>query len=151
MPYAENTTVPVEKSKSEIERMIMRAGATRYATLSEPDRQSVAFTLNNLNLRFDVPVPAVREFKTGGGEKQKRTRTDKQMWDAWEKEVKRRWRALALCVKAKLEVIESGISTFEAEFLAHIVLKGGTTIGEEIVPKLSDVASGKAVKLLGGA
>ena len=77
---------------------------------------------------------------TGG--KHPRRRTDKQMWAAYEQEVRRRWRALVLCVKAKLEVVESGISTFEQEFLAHIVVAGGKTIGQEMVPRLGDVAAG---------
>lgn len=38
--------------------------------------------------------------------------------------------ALALVIKAKLEAIESDISTFDDEFLAHIVMPDGKTVGE---------------------
>ena len=48
-----------------------------------------------------------------------------------EQEIKSRWRALALVVKAKLEAVECGISTLENEFLAFIVLPGvDFTIGD---------------------
>jgi hypothetical protein len=43
---------------------------------------------------------------------------------------RQRWRALALVIKAKLEVVESGISIFEDEFMANIVLPGGDTVGD---------------------
>lgn len=40
-------------------------------------------------------------------------------------------------VKAKLEAVVSGVSTFETESLAHIVvLSTGKTIGECIIPQL---------------
>jgi hypothetical protein len=39
-------------------------------------------------------------------------------------------------VKAKLEAVESGITTFEAEFLAHFGVPGGGTFGEWAIPQL---------------
>jgi hypothetical protein len=47
-----------------------------------------------------------------------------------------RWRALGLVIKAKLEAVESRISTVEQEFLAHIVLPEGMTVSEWIEPQL---------------
>lgn len=44
--------------------------------------------------------------------------------------------ALALVVKAKLEAVESGISTFEQEFMAHIVLPNGQTTGQWMIPQI---------------
>lgn len=55
---------------------------------------------------------------------------------AYDSEVRRRWRSLALAVKAKLEVVATGISTFESEFLAHIVLSNGATVGESVVGEI---------------
>ena len=39
-------------------------------------------------------------------------------------------------VKAKLEAVESGISTIEREFFYDIVLPNGETIGEWMAPQL---------------
>ena len=44
-------------------------------------------------------------------------------------EVRRRWRALLLVIKAKLESVESGIETFEEAFASQIVLANGQTVG----------------------
>ena len=41
---------------------------------------------------------------------------------------RQRWRALNLAIKAKLEAVESGIVTFDQEFLAHIVGPSGQTV-----------------------
>ena len=63
---------------------------------------------------------------------------------AWEQACRQRWRALSLCIKAKLEACESGITTFEEEFLAQLVLPGGVTVAEKIMPS---IMSGKMPKM----
>lgn len=151
MAYAERTTVAVEKSKAEIEKMITRIGAERYATLNEPGRQSIAFTVGNLHVRFDMPVPPKKDFESydydnGRGGRTKRAAA--AAWKAWDQEVRRRWRALHLVIKAKLEAVETGITTFEQEFLAHIITKGGKTIGERVIPKIGEHVT-KSMPLLG--
>lgn len=57
---------------------------------------------------------------------------------AWEQACRSRYRALNLCIKAKLEAVEQGITTFEAEFLAHFVMPNNQTLGEAIIPQLED-------------
>ncbi|GAG36103.1 unnamed protein product [marine sediment metagenome] len=62
---------------------------------------------------------------------------------------RQKWRALSLVIKAKLEAVESGISIFEEEFLAHIVLPDGRTIGDFMIPQIKTIySSGKMPKLL---
>jgi hypothetical protein len=58
------------------------------------------------------------------------------------------WRALVLAIKAKLEAVEAGITTFETEFLAHIVLPDGRTVGEHAIPKLEETLRGEIPRLL---
>jgi hypothetical protein len=48
-----------------------------------------------------------------------------------------RWRCLALVIKAKLEAVESGITTFEDEFLAHIMMPDGQTVGQHVRPNIA--------------
>jgi hypothetical protein len=50
---------------------------------------------------------------------------------------------LALCIKAKLEAVEAGIVTFDEEFFAHIVLPGGQTVGERLIPELGRALEGR--------
>ncbi len=41
-------------------------------------------------------------------------------------------------IKAKLEAVASGVSTFEEEFLAHVVLPNGDTIGDWLAPQIAN-------------
>jgi hypothetical protein len=137
MRYAEQTTVPAEKSRAEIETTLVRYGAERFAYMTMSDRATIAFEAKGRLLRFDVPLPDRndRDFWTTPG--RRGTRTAENAHRAWEQACRQRWRALALAIKAKLEVVETGISTFESEFLAHIVLPGnGQTIAEWITPQM---------------
>jgi hypothetical protein len=40
-------------------------------------------------------------------------------------------------VKAKLEAVESGITSFEDEFLAHVMLPNGGTVSDLLRPQLA--------------
>lgn len=68
-----------------------------------------------------------------------RDRTEKSQYDAWEQACRQRWRALLLVIKAKLEATECGISSFESEFMANIVLPDGTTAGDFMLPQIAEV------------
>ena len=71
---------------------------------------------------------------------------------SWEQAGRQRWRALNLVVKAKLEAVDSGITTFEEEFLAHILMPTGETVGDYTLPQLEQIRMGgkKMPKLLPG-
>ena len=62
--------------------------------------------------------------------------------EKWEQACRQRWRALALVIKAKLEAVESGITTFEDEFLAHIVMPDGQTVATHIKPRIAEAYEG---------
>jgi hypothetical protein len=54
-----------------------------------------------------------------------------------------------LAIKAKLEVVETGISTFEAEFLPHTVMPDGRTVAEHVMPLVDQaIAAGQMPKTL---
>jgi hypothetical protein len=56
-----------------------------------------------------------------------------------------------LIIKAKLEAIDAGISTFDAEFLSSIMLPSGATVGEWAEPQLDRIyATGQMPRLLPG-
>ncbi len=140
MPYAENTTVPADRSRAEIERTLQRYGASAFSYGWDGDRAVVAFRAEQRLIRFEVAMPPLEEFhRTPGGRKQ---RTDAQAHAAREKAMMQRWRALSLVIKAKLEAVESGITTFEQEFLAHILLPDGTTFGTWAAPQIAQVYEG---------
>jgi hypothetical protein len=55
-----------------------------------------------------------------------------------EAEERRRWRAQLLLVKAKLEMIATGDSTVEREFLADMLMPNGKTVGSQALPALAE-------------
>ena len=121
MAYAEKTTVPVSKSRMEIEELIRKHGAGQFASGYSGNRVMIGFTAYNRQVRFVVDIPK--------GKTQKDT----------EQLERQRWRALLLVIKAKFEAIDSGVSCFDDEFLAHIVLPDGKTCGDYMVPQLEVV------------
>jgi hypothetical protein len=144
--YAEGTEVPVDRSKAEIERVLQKYGADEFVYGIKAGRALIAFVAHGKQIRFVLPLPDPKDFqKTATG----RVRKGGAVNEAFESELRRRWRALALVLKAKLEAVQTGIVTFEEEFLPYIVLPGGQTIGEKIIPGLDAVyATGKLPKLL---
>lgn len=130
-PYANKTNVPVNQSRHEIERLLQKNGATQFVFGHADGHALVAFEMSTTDnvgervkrrLRFLVPMPiatrSMNEAKVAA-------------------ETRRRWRALLLVLKAKLEAVTSSIVTFDTEFLAHIVVEGTSTVGDRMVPALS--------------
>jgi hypothetical protein len=132
--YAENTTVSPEKSQLEIVQTLKRYGAEGFMYGEADGRGMVVFRAHGRQVRFTVPTDIDRgQFRVDG---RGYDRTAAQIDQKVAGEHRRRWRALALAIKAKLEVVETGISTFEEEFLAHIVLPDGSTVGEFVSPQI---------------
>lgn len=140
--YAENTSVAAEKSRAEIETTLRRYGADEFAYMTSRTHAMVGFVMLGRQIRFklEMPDPGAREF-THTPER-KNARTPQQAEAAWEQATRQRWRALALVIKAKLEAVEAGITEFEDEFLAHIMLPNGKTVGENLRPQLDEVYAG---------
>ena len=135
--YAADTQVSSEKSRMEIERILRRYGATRFGYAWEEGHAVIAFEAQGRRVRFILPMPDPRAEEFHYTPSQGRARTASAAEAAWEQACRQRWRALALVIKAKLEAVEAGITEFEDEFLAHIVLPGGGTVGQEIRPKIA--------------
>jgi hypothetical protein len=134
--YAAATKVSVEKSRGEIEQILTRWGATSFAYGWQGERAAISFTVNDRQVRFELPLPQPGERRfthTATGQRRAPAAAQKE----WEQGVRQRWRALVLAIKAKLEAVESGISSFEDEFLAWIVLPGGTTVADHVQPSIA--------------
>lgn len=133
--YAEKTAVSVARSKAEIERVLMRYGATGFTYGCEDDRAVIGFRANAKFVRFNLDLPVRGEFLFSKHDPP-RKRDARQVESAHEQACRSAWRALNLVIKAKLEAVESGITTFEEEFLAHLLLPNGQTAGEQLIPQI---------------
>lgn len=143
MSYAEKTTVSSESSRGEIERILMRYGADQFAYGWTEDGAVIQFRADGRYVKFVLPMPAKTERRfthvnRGRTHESWQPRTADAAHKAWEQETRRMWRALALAVKAKLEVVASGISSFENEFMGNIVLPSGETVGEWMAPQIDE-------------
>lgn len=134
--YAENTSVSVEGSKAEIERLLQRYGADQFISGWDQKKAYILFRMADRQVKFELPLPDKNdpEFTCTPSRRQKRS--ESKAFEAWEQGCRRKWRALALVVKAKLEAVESGITTFQDEFLAHVMLPDGSTVSEFIIPQI---------------
>lgn len=125
--YAQGTTVSVDRSRAEIERALVRYGASGfgYGWERRPSGEfaAISFGFQERRIRLDIPMPEDP------------------------REQRQRWRAVLLVIKAKLEAVESGIGTLDGEFLANVVTDDGMTIGDKLLPRLSEAT--RSGRLLG--
>jgi hypothetical protein len=141
--YAHGATTKPETTRAEIETTLKRFGATGFAFASQGQRASLMFEAHGRRIRFDLPdaktslVPYDRYPST-------------VQVDA---EERRLWRSLLMAIKSKLEVVQSGISSFEFEFLPYTVLPTGQTFAEASeAPSFQDALSaGQLPPMLTGA
>lgn len=137
MSYASGTQVSVDKSKSELKKVVYTSGGSNYKYAEEEDRAMVMFSHSGRMVRFMItfPAPDDRMFtRTPTG----RSREPDAAYKEYEAEQRRRWRALILAVKAKFEVVESGIATFEEEFLPYILMPNGQTVAQMALPTVRE-------------
>lgn len=128
--YAARTSVGTDRSKTELERLLMKNGADQFGYMNDSTGVMIAFRMHSRHVRLLMPIPPLSEFRTVAAHEQ----------------VKRsRWRALILIVKAKFEAIRSGVSTFEREFLADIVLPDGSSVHEFLAPQIEEAYSNGAM------
>jgi len=135
--YAQDTSVPIERSRVEIEKLLDRYGADQTMQGRDGLTSFLAFRINGRQVRMKLEMlqPDDREFThTPTGQR----RTAIQAKAAWDQSCKARWRSLALVIKAKLEAIECGISTIEDEFLSFIMLPDGSSVGDYMVPQIQE-------------
>ncbi|PZU59863.1 MAG: hypothetical protein DI547_05140 [Sphingobium sp.] len=132
--YAAQTAVSSAKSKAEIEGLVERYGAAQFFSGWNANCAVIGFTMHGRQIKFILTMPdkAAREFTHHS----KGARSADAVLAQWEQACRQKWRALLLVIKAKLEAVESGISVFEDEFLANIVMPGGQLVGEIIRPEI---------------
>lgn len=119
--YAQDTKVPVERSQGEIRNMLIKRAATDFTVSEKTDSFIIGFRSEKRSIVMKVPLPQRPSEKAT----QASIKTYEQLCRA-------RWRALVLCLKAKFVSIDAKVTTFEDEFMAHIFLPNGKTVGDEM-------------------
>ena len=124
MPYAEKTSVPVGRSKEQIEAMLLKIGVEKFAYLSEPANIVLMFSYNGIPYRINMDLPL------------------QSTWDGTEKsreqEIRRLWRVSWLIVKNRVVLIEEGAEPFQAAFMPYMAVEGNNTLYEKMQGALKD-------------
>lgn len=137
--FAEQTRVPVSKTRAEIEMLLERHKARQYGTAVDYELRTarVQFRLSDRIVRFTIALPDRK--KLGDGTRLERAE-------------RQRWRALLLVIKAKLESVENAIESFEQAFLGQIVMPNDQTVADIVLPQIAEsYKSGRMPKALAPA
>lgn len=117
--YAERTTVPVERSKAQIDKLLKEHGAFQRAQVTDE--------LRALNLvMFSMEVAGRR----------RQVRLELPHHPNNPAEDRRIWRVLFMSLKMKLERIRAGDSDLDSEFLPNVVLPDGRVLSQALAGQL---------------
>ena len=132
--FARNTSVSLDSSRAELERLLRRAGAEKALSGWDCDTAFVMFVLDGVPIRQKIQMPTKNQYaKTEQG----RDRKKDAVLKAWEQGCRQRMREFVHILKAKLISVSLGIRTVEHEFFADICLPSGKTVFEEQEVELS--------------
>jgi hypothetical protein len=146
--YASQTSVSPDRSRAEIEKTLTRYGATGFMYGWSERGAVIGFMMRGKQYKCLLELESKHKYQVS---EKGRRRGSAQAQGAWEQATRQRWRALALVIKAKLEAVESTISTVETEFLPWMVLPNGETVGQWMGPQLDVIyQSGQMPLLLPG-
>jgi hypothetical protein len=126
--YAAHTKIAPEQTLMEIQRLVKKYGATGFGFMESNGTVGILFEMKGRRIRLLLPLPL----------------------PPTEQEVRQRWRALLLIVKAKLEAIDLMATTFEQEFMFNFVLPDTSTVGDKLLPQIEAILKdGKLPPMLG--
>lgn len=157
MSYAASTSVPIERTRANIEDLVQEKGATQFMSAfdHEHGQAIIGWTMAGRMVRLQIPLPRPDEKrfvyrKTRHGWAYTPMPKERQRV-LWEQACRSRWRAILLIMVAKFEAVEAGISDYEREFLADTVMADGKTVGTWLRPQLETMYSnGRMPALLPG-
>ncbi len=140
--FAEGTTVNAGRTKGEIEDMLTSRGIEQFGSLADKKSATVMFSYRGLTYKITIDLPdrEDQKFSTYMRGSIRYEREPHVADKLWSDEVNRKWRALAAVIKAKLIAVDEGITTFEDEFLSHIVTDNGDTLGARMIPQVKAAA-----------
>jgi hypothetical protein len=133
MAYAQGTSVTEDRSRAQIERDLMKYGASHFGYSRTPNEANIFFTMDSLPFQLSVDLPKLEDFRlTGAGNE----RSESGQKTELEKEVRRRWRSLAAVIKGILVAVDDGIFSLEQAMMGFIVDPSGRSLYEAAKPTL---------------
>jgi len=144
--YAADTSVPVERSRAELDRHLKQAGAKNIVFGEGEQLAFVMFQIGEHVYRVTLPLPDRNEKRFWSTPKRHFRRTPDEAFKEWEQACRASWRALCLFIKGDLEAAALGIVKLEEAMMSFVVVPGAdgrpSTLGREILPRLAELQSG---------
>ncbi len=135
--YVRGASLTCSDSQSEIEAVLLAAGAAGFRCVSQQGRAVLAFSSGGRQFRIVLPLPGPSAPRVDPAGPRPHRRSAPQ------EDARRRWRQLAQLIRAKVEAVEAGIASFDEEFLAYIVMPGGGTVFEAAAPSIATAYDGR--------
>ena len=133
MAYAKGTEVSPEKSRVEIEKLLVKMKATQHGVGFDNERAEaiIQFTIDKRQVSLRVAMPKRESFnKSRHGYFPTASKVD----ELWQQAIREKWRGLLMVLKAKFIAIEQGVESFEQAFFYWLQLPQGGTVGEHVMP-----------------
>lgn len=131
MSYANKTSVPIDRSMSQIRQLLFKAKSSGVATAETTEGAVTKFIFEGKPYKFKINYPSFCEERivyTSTG----RERTDAQKFAEVEAEKRRLWRCKLLYIKAAVEAHQNGLMDLQRSFVGHMQLPSGKTFYEVI-------------------
>ena len=154
--FAQDTSVPISRSRGEIEDLLRTWGCTKLGWSDEYDegRATLQFVWvresTQYIARFAVQLPRrdafIAEWKRKNGSWS--VPAESTIEKALAQGGRSAFRVLLLWIKASLNAVEHGIVSAESVFLPWIVTPDGRTVAEALVPRMADLLTTPAERLL---
>lgn len=140
--YAENTAVPISRSRGEIDKLLRTWGATgiQWTDEFEHDRVTLRFIWprgeTRFTARFDLRLPTAKSLEPEAADKRNGKILPDKLQRLLDARGKHEHRVLTLWIKAALNAVDAGIVPPEVLFLPFIENKLGKTVAESTLPAL---------------
>lgn len=130
--YAEGTTVPVSKSRLDMQHLLDTSGCEAFGFEKTESGDSLFFKLAGRAYRIAIRKPTPEEQKAAN-EKRYRIYWNRVVATDIEAEYRRRWRASLMLLKTKLEFFdEDEPDELSRELMPWLVLDNGQTLADAV-------------------
>lgn len=153
--YAEDTSVPVARSRAEIERLLRdwRCDGIRWSDIYSKGQSVLEFVWQRAEsevymARFEIALPSDDELRERAVDGRSGRFSEAKYGALQAARGKAEHRVLALWLKAALNAIDAGLVAAEAIFLPWLVGRDGKTVAETALPRLQKLLAGGADRLL---
>lgn len=135
--FAKDTDVPEDQTRTNIERVLSKYGATGYGIIHDGDNWRIVFKIEGRMVQMDFSTPQMSEdYRRDAID---RLKPEKYQKSGWEQAKRSYWRAIYNVIKFKLEAVAIGYSTVEREFLSDVLMHDGSKIGDWIHPQIEQM------------